>query len=273
VLAGADSDHATVGMCAVFLGAASMADPRLPTVSTRLPAAFPPRWGFFKGLLTGAVVDVPAIAVGVWLLARFGIGDRGAPFMHILRLTALFAGIAALFTAAGVGRLAAHASVDKIGGRRHAMKIAAQAHAAAGAGLLLIAIIPQGHLPEHAMGWIAIMLMGALVGAGCGAVIGAVCGGAAPVRIGDVMAAAIKRPSEALRQLLDPEDLIKLGAAVRQRTTTLLGGMFEPAERPPEDKPIPKPDKELALGSEIAATKPVAAPATDSKPVEPPARE
>jgi hypothetical protein len=249
-----------------------MADSSLPTVSARLPAAFPPRWGFFKGLLTGAVVEVPAIAIGVWLLARFGVGDRGAPFMHVLRLTAVFAGIAALFTAAGIGRLAAYASVDKIGGRRHAMRVAAQAHAAAGAGLLLIATIPQGHLPEHAVGWLAIMAMGALVGAGCGALIGAICGGAAPVRIGDVMAAAIKRPSEALRQLLDPEDLLKLGAAVRQRTTQMLGGMFEPAERPPAEKPIDKSDKALALGSEAVAAKPVAPPA-DSKPAEPPARE
>ena len=121
-----------------------MADPRLPTVSTRLPAAFPPRWGFFKGLLTGAVIEVPAFAIGVWLLARFGVGDPDAPFMKILRLTAVFAGVAALFTAAGIGRLAAYASVDKIGGRRHALRVAAQAHAAAGAGLLLIAAIPQG---------------------------------------------------------------------------------------------------------------------------------
>lgn len=219
------------------------------------------------------------IAAGVWLLARFGIGDPNATFMHILRLTAVFAGVAALFTAAGVGRVAAYASVDKIGGRKHAVRVAAQTHAAAGAGLVLIATIPQGHLPEGALGWIAIMLMGAVVGAGCGAVIGMVCGGAAPVRIGDVMAAAIKRPSEALRQLLDPEDLIKLGAAVRHRTTQMtqmIGGMFEPAEPPPDDKPPlapAPPEKQLALGSEVAQTKPVAPPPADSKPAEPPARD
>src|SRR5689334_20583618 len=101
-----------------------MADHRLPTVSNRLPAAFPPRWGFFKGLLTGAVIEVPALAVGVWLLGKFGVGDRAAPFMRIMRLTAVFAGVAALLTAAGVGRVAAHASVDKIGGRRHAIAVA-----------------------------------------------------------------------------------------------------------------------------------------------------
>jgi hypothetical protein len=203
------------------------------------------------------VIEVPAIAAGVWLLARFGIGDPDAPFMRILRLSAVFAGIAALLTSAGIGRLAAHASVDKPGGRKHAVLVAARAHAAAGAGLVLIAAIPHGHLPERGLGWLAILAVGAVMGAGCGAAIGAVCGGAAPVRIGDVMAAAIKRPSEALRQLLDPEDLIKLGAAVRDRTTQMIGGMFEPAERPPGDEP-------RASG---------APPAPADKPAEPPARD
>ena len=165
--------------------------------------------------------------------------------MHILRLTTVFAGVAALFTAAGIGRLAAYASVDKIGGRRHAMFIAARAHAAASAGLMFIAIIPHGHLPERGLVWLVIPIVGMLVGAVCGAAIGAVCSGASPVRIGDVMAIAIKRPSEALRQLLDPEDLVKLGAAVRHRTTQMFEGIFEPAQRPPTDvktaKPIPPP--------------------------------
>lgn len=213
-----------------------MADPIVPSVSTRVPAAFPPRWAFFKGLLTGAVIEVPAIAAGVWLLARLGVGDRHTPFMHLLRLTAVFAGVAALLTAAGVGRLAAHASIDKIGGRRHAAFVAARAHAVAGAGLVLIAVIPHGHLPDRGPLWLWIPAVGLAVGAVCGATIGLVCGGAAPVKITDVMAIAIKRPTDALRSLLDPEDLLKLGAAVRHRTTQVLGGMFEPAERPPEDK-------------------------------------
>lgn len=212
-----------------------MADPRLPSVSARLPAAFPPRWAFFKGLLTGAVIEVPALAAGVWLLARFGVGDPDVPFMKILRLTAVFAGIAAVLTAAGVGRLAAHASIERQGGRRRAMRVARRAHAAASAGLILIAAIPHGNLPDPGIVWVTLPAMGALVGLGCGMVIGFVCGGAGQVRIGDVMAAAIKRPSEALRQLLDPEDLIKLGAAVRQRTTNMFEGLFEPAQRPPTE--------------------------------------
>lgn len=186
------------------------------------------------------MIEVPAIAAAVWLLARIGIGDPDATYMQILRLSTWFTGVAALLTAGGIGRLAAYASADKPGGRRQAMLVAARAHAAAGAGLVLIAAIPHGHLPQEALGWLAILAMGGVMGALCGAAIGAVCGGAAPVRIGDVMAAAIKRPSEALRQLLDPEDLIKLGAAVRQRTSQMIQGVFEPAERPPAEK---KPDR------------------------------
>jgi hypothetical protein len=155
--------------------------------------------------------------------------------MRILRLTTVFAGIAAVFTAAGIGRLAAHASIEKHGGRRRAMWVGARAHAAASAGLIMIAAIPHGHLPITKLGWLALPAMGAVVGAACGMIIGGVCGAASPVKIGDVLGAAIKRPSEALRQLLDPEDLIKLGAAVRNRTVHMFEGIFEPAERRPDE--------------------------------------
>lgn len=214
-----------------------MQKPPIPSVSARVSGAFPPRWGFFKGLLTGAVIEVPALAVGVWLLSRLGIGDRHTPFMHLLRMSAVFAGLAAVLTAAGIGRLAAHASVEKSGGRRRAMLVAARAHAVASAGLILIAVIPHGHLPDRGVHWLWIPVIGMAVGAVCGSVIGVVCGGAAPVRIADVMAIAIKRPTDALRSLLDPEDLLKLGHAVRQRTTQVFGGIFEPADpRPPESE-------------------------------------
>jgi hypothetical protein len=217
-----------------------MPDPESKPVNPRIPAAFPPRWGFFKGFLTGAVIEVPALASGVWLLARLGIGNPDAPFMRMLRLAVVFAGIAAVLTAAGIGRLAAYASVDRVGGgRRRAMAVAARAHAAAGVGLLLIAAIPVGHMPGHSLAWLAYPLAGGAVGAVCGAAIGLVCGGAAPVGIADVFALA-RTPGAALRQLLDPEDLVKLGAAVRQRTTHLFEGMFEPAKRPPD---AGKPDE------------------------------
>jgi len=163
--------------------------------------------------------------------------------MRILRLTTLFAGIAAVFTAGGIGRLAAYASIEKHGGRRRAMWVGARAHAAAGVGLIMIAAVPHGHLPLTKMGWLALPAMGAVVGAVCGAIVGAVCGAASPVKISDVLGAAIKKPSEALKQLLDPEDLIKLGAAVRNRTVGMFEGIFDPAERRPDEPPgtAPKP--------------------------------
>lgn len=207
-----------------------MTDPKRP-VTARIPTAFTPRWGFWKGLLTGAVIEVPALAAGVWLLARIGIGDQDAGFMRMLRMSAVFTGIAALFTAGGVGRLAAHASAA--GGRRGAVIAAARAHGAATAGLLIIAAIPLGHLPGHALKWLVYPLFGAAIGAVLGAVIGVVCSGTAPVGLADVWSIA-RSPAAALRQLLDPEDLVKLGHALRDRTTHLFEGMFEPAKRPPE---------------------------------------
>lgn len=211
-------------------------------VSTRLPTA-PPPWGFFKGLLTGSVIEVPALAVGVWLLARLGLTDGRSDFMRVLRLTAVFAGIAAVLTAAGIGRLAAWASIDDIGGRRHAIFVAARAHAAAGAALIFIAVIPNGHLPDHARGWLAMPLVGALVGLPCGALIGAICGGTAPLHLQDVVAIA-RTPGHALSQLLDPKDLVKLGTRMRSKTHQLLHGMFDPQDKPKDQKPDPKPHDE-----------------------------
>lgn len=215
-----------------------MPDPTQPSLSTRLPTA-PPRWGFFKGLLTGSVIEVPALAAGVWLLGRVHATNPDADFMRILRLTAVFAGIAAILTAAGIGRRAAWASVDAIGGRRHAMNVAARTHAAASAALIVIATIPQGHLPDHARGWLIIPIVGALVGAACGAVIGAICGGASPLHLGDVLELA-RTPGHALTQLLDPKDLVKLGTRMRSRTRQMFHGMFDPAEKPPDDKKPPE---------------------------------
>ena len=217
-----------------------------------------------KGFLTGSVIEIPLLASGVWLLARFGATDPEVGFMRMMRLTAVFAGIAAIFTAAGVGRLAAYASVDKIGGRRHAIFVAARAHAAAGAGLLIIATIPNGHLPDHASGWLVMPLVGALVGAVSGAMIGVVCGGAAPVGIAEVLALA-RTPGHKLRQLLDPEDLMKIGHAVRQRTQQMVMGMFEPQKKAPGSDD--DHDANLALGS-------TSEPKPDTKPeAKPPAEK
>jgi hypothetical protein len=198
--------------------------------------AHKPRWGFWKGLLTGVAIEVPALTVTVWALAQLGIGNPDVRVMQIMRLTTVFAGIAALFTAGGIGRLAADASLE--GGRRRAMYVAARAHAAASVGLVWIAAIPHGQLPDHALAWLAFVGGGLVAGATCGVLIGLVCGGTAPVELADVWSLT-RRPSEALRSWLDPRELVRLGAAVRHRTTNLFEGMFDPA--PPPPTPAAKP--------------------------------
>jgi len=210
-----------------------MSDRQSPSVSARSHGGNSlgkPRWGFWKGLVTGVAIEVPVLTATVWVLAQLGVGNPEVPVMRIMRLTTVFAGIAALFTAGGIGRLAAYASVD--GGRRRAMYVGARAHAAASVGLVLIAALPHGQLPGHSLAWLAFAAGGLVAGAACGVLIGLVCGGTAPVELADVWSLA-RRPSEALRSWLDPRELVRLGAAVRHRTTNLFEGMFDPAPLPP----------------------------------------
>ncbi|HEX4416415.1 MAG TPA: hypothetical protein VH165_00890, partial [Kofleriaceae bacterium] len=147
-----------------------------------------PRWGFWKGLVTGVAIEVPAIAATIWLLAQLGVGNSDVPGMRIVRLTTVFVGAAALFTAGGIGRLAAYASLD--GGRRRAMFVAARAHAVASIGLVIIAAIPHGQLPGKSPAWLAFVAGGLFTGAVCGVFIGFVCGGNASVELSEVWSLA-----------------------------------------------------------------------------------
>jgi hypothetical protein len=223
-----------------------MAKPKAPTASARTATEIPtpkPRWAFFKGFLTGAAIEIPLIAATVWLASRFGVGNPDVGFMHVMRLAAVFAGVAALFTAGGIGRLAAYASVEK--GRRHAIFVAARTHAIATAGLVVIAAIPHG-IDFRQLGWLALPGLSLIAGAICGAVIGSVCTGTTVVGLADVWSVTMK-PTEALRSLLSPADLVRLGSALRTRTSNLFEGIFDPAPKPPEPpKAADKPDDKKA---------------------------
>lgn len=216
-----------------------------PSVSARSSREIPvekPRWAFSKGVLVGAAIEVPAVSFGVWVAQNLGLVDPDVGFLRIMWLTAIFAGIAAVFTAGGIGRLAAQVVVDR--GRGRALFQAARAHAIAGAGLVLIATIPHGHLPMERSGWIEIAAIGLVPGAVCGLAIGFICSSATPVGLADVWSLTVSRPSGAIRQLLDPRDLVKLGKAIGTRTSTLFDGIFDPAPKPPQkpdDKPAEKP--------------------------------
>ncbi|HEY5933093.1 MAG TPA: hypothetical protein VIU61_00580 [Kofleriaceae bacterium] len=189
-------------------------------------------------MLAGAAIEVPVIAVTVWLLSLFGVGDPDAGFMKIMRLTAAFVGIAALFTAGGIGRVAAYGYVQ--GGRPRAVFVAARAHAVASAGLVLIAAIPHGLPPRFDVAWIALPAAGLLAGILCGSIIGFICGSVTPLGFSEVWSLA-QRPGDALRNLLDPRDLVKLGSVLRTRTSTLFEGIFEPAPPAPPASPPSKP--------------------------------
>ncbi len=158
----------------------------------------PPPFAFWKGAAVGTVVIVPVVAATVWALAHLGIGDPEVPWIVDLRFTAIFAGVAAVLSAGGIGRLAAQASVEGTGGLKRAVWIGARTQAVAGAGLVIIAAIPHGHLPHSHWGFLVYAIAGALTGAGGGAVIGLFCGGPAPIAFSDVVAVA-RWPAEALR--------------------------------------------------------------------------
>ena len=226
-----------------------MAKAKAPPASTRSAREIPrqkPRWAFWKGLLTGAAIEIPLIAATVWACARLGVGNPAVGFMPVMRLAAVFAGVAALLTAGGIGRLAAYTTVEK--GRRHAIIVAARTHAIASAGLVIIAAIPHGHIDFTTPSWLALPALGLLAGALCGAVIGSVCTGTTAVGLADVWSVTMK-PTEALRSLLSPSDLVRLGSALRTRTSTLFEGIFDPAPKPPAEKPPepPKPDDKKAV--------------------------
>jgi hypothetical protein len=134
----------------------------------------------------GFLVVIPAVSLTVWALARLGIGNPGVRMVQAIRMTTLFAGVAAVLTAGGVGRLAAHASLLP-GGRRTAVWRAARAQAVAGAGLAVIASIPHGYLPSAKLAWASIAAAGFTTGALAGALIGLVCGAPAAERIPDLL--------------------------------------------------------------------------------------
>jgi hypothetical protein len=149
-----------------------------------IPARKRPPFGFFKGFALGVILVIPSVAFTVWALSRLGMGNPTITMVEAIRMTTAFAGLAAALTAAGIGRLAADASLV---GRRTAVWRAARAQAVAGAGLTLIAAIPHGHLPESPVRWIWIGVAGLVSGAFDGVIIGALCGAPATERLPDFL--------------------------------------------------------------------------------------
>jgi hypothetical protein len=126
-------------------------------------------------------------------LARL-TGDSAVAFEQILRLTYLFAGVPATLTAGGIGRLAARVSASRRQPRvRRAMWVAGRAFAVAGIGLILIAAIPLGQLPEDLWRWWLFAATGLVVGGATGAVIGFWAA------VGNIEGARTTQPHRAIR--------------------------------------------------------------------------
>lgn len=127
----------------------------------------------------GAAVVLPLVALTLWALPRLGAGGPPASLVECVRLAFGFAGIAAVVTAGGLGRAAAHASLLD-GGHALAVRRAMRGQVVASAGLAVLAAIAGGHLASEPGPWIAFALAGAVTGVPAGALIGAACG--APAR-------------------------------------------------------------------------------------------
>lgn len=186
----------------------------------------PPRWPFLRGLVVGVLVVIPLVALVVWAVAVLGTG-QDLSLVQVTRTAALYAGIAAVLTAGGIGRLAAEASAT--GGKTRGVWIGARTQAVASAGLVVIAALPQGALATVG-GWIGLALAGAASGAAAGAVIGFVCSAARPVALSDVVALA-RWPQEAIR---------------RAATVVGLDDSDERVRRDPTPLPVPVPLGETA---------------------------
>jgi hypothetical protein len=199
----------------------------------------PPPWSKAKGLFVGAVVEIPVIAGTLWGCGRLGwLTPRD--FVPLMRLAAVFAGIAALATAIGVARVAAQASVRGGGGRWRSVKIAAATHAVAGVGLAVITAVAAGQFTADRNSWAIVGCAGLVAGTICGALIGVVCGGPAPISAADLIALA-KRPTDVLvHAVIDPAaDLVRMGGRVADRAghaaSDLVEGLFDPAEPAPRN--------------------------------------
>lgn len=236
----------------------------------------PAPWAFAKGVLVGGIVEIPALSAATYLLAKLAASQVLA--MEIVRTTTLFAGLPALVTAGGLGRLAAHECARN--DRRSAILHTCAVHAVAGVMLVLIAAIAQDLWPPSVWAWGALLGVGVVAGGGAGAAVGVVCAGATPRQVTDVLS-LVRLPAATLRQLIESEDLGRLGAAVRHRASLVFDGLLEPAAPRPEeaetrDEPIATPRREVsapreALEAEASfeGERPRAAEAADHSPVPP----
>jgi hypothetical protein len=128
--------------------------------------AVPPLRTFVYGFAVGLAAALPLVIVALFVLSRVGIGDPTSSFSRIARFAYAFSGLPAAITCGGVARsIAARALRLRDPTFRGAALAGAIGLAPAGAGLLLIAALPLGRLPEEPLAWAWLAVAGGLAGA------------------------------------------------------------------------------------------------------------
>lgn len=233
-----------------------------------------PRWGFAKGALLGVLIEIPTLCAALWIAARV-VNHASFDYFRALRVVAIFAGPAAFFTAGGIGRVAAYASMRGRGGRMRSMLVAGATHTVASIGLMAIAAVATEQFAVPRLAQALILSIGACLGFFVGGAIGLVCGGASPLRARHLVHLA-KRPTEAVLDWLSPDDIVRQGKRVAGAAThaasNIVDGLFDPApERPPSTSmdfaAAPPQTSETAPGTRRSAPQTAApAPLTEDEP-------
>jgi hypothetical protein len=133
-----------------------------------------PRDAFLRGAIVAMMVALPATAGAAMFLSSIDVGgDPLAPFERVLAFAAVFAGVPALISIGGVGRLAARASA--FAPRRRtaaAISAALPACGAIGAGLTILTLVPLGAVPASTEDWALAAGAGVVAGFVPGAILG-----------------------------------------------------------------------------------------------------
>ena len=162
------------------LSDATTTEPTAPGEETRprsRKAAMAPRWAFWRGVVVGLTLGVPAVAAATWLVAHHLEAPNVLGFDRSLLFACIFAGLPAMVTGGGVARVAARRSIryaqeSPMRAVTQASMAAARNYAVAGIAHVFLTAIPLGLLSSNRPQWVWWITAGALQGAMVGAVIG-----------------------------------------------------------------------------------------------------
>jgi hypothetical protein len=138
-----------------------------------------PRGTFWIGGLAALALGLPLTTLALAFLAeRLHIGRPDATQAQIGLMAAIFAGLPAFLTGGGVARLVAHRLAESPEPRAwRGLVLGVIAMALGGIGIMVLAAVPLGGLPEKSARWWPLGAAGAAVGAVVGLAIGVLVSG------------------------------------------------------------------------------------------------